>query len=132
MGTVILVGGFDRGTGEKILPRITIPVQPGQRIWDPRGVPKEFVSGQGHLYWYGRDPQWKDVLGFRGPRDPDRPVGEWNLVEAIVDGGRMVFFLNGTKVMEGANSSPTQGRLLFQSEGAEIFFRRIELHPLPR
>jgi hypothetical protein len=25
---------------------------------------------------------------------------------------------------------PSHGRLLFQSEGAEVFFRRIELHPL--
>jgi hypothetical protein len=32
----------------------------------------------------------------------------------------------------GTGSSLREGKLLFQSEGAEIFFRRIELHPLSR
>ena len=44
----------------------------------------------------------------------------------------MTYFLNDVKVNEGKNGSFKEGRLLFQSEGAEIYFRRIELHPLTR
>jgi hypothetical protein len=84
------------------------------------------------LYWHRRAANWKDVLGFRGPEDPDRPVGEWNLVEAVAAGDRLTYFMNGRKVMEGSNCWPNSGRLLFQSEGAELFFRRIELQPLSR
>jgi hypothetical protein len=131
MGTIILVPGHKRNSAERYRTRITIPVQPEGRTWDPAGTPREFVSGQGHLYWQHRAPDWKDVLDFRGPRDPDRPVGEWNLVEVIADRDRLVYFLNGHKIMEGANCWPTSGPLLFQSEGAEIFFRRIELQSLP-
>jgi hypothetical protein len=131
-GDIVLVSGAVRGSKEKITPRVTMTAQPGDFYWDPKGAPREFVSGQGHLHWFGRDRNWKDQLGFRGPRDLDKPLGEWNLVEAIADGDRLVYFLNGTKIMETSHGSMTHGRLLFQSEGAEIFFRRIELHPLPK
>ena len=87
---------------------------------------------RGRVNWQYRDPAWKDQLGFRGPKDVEKPVGQWNLVEAIVDGGNLTFFLNGVKVNEARDGVFTWGRLLFQSEGAEIFFRRIELHPLKK
>jgi hypothetical protein len=32
--------------------------------------------------------------------------------------------------LEGVNASPRSGKILIQSEGAEIFFRRIDLYPL--
>jgi len=44
----------------------------------------------------------------------------------------VTYFLNGVKVNEARDSVFTWGRLLFQSEGAEIYFRRIELHPLKK
>jgi hypothetical protein len=72
----------------------------------------------------------EDTLGFRGPRDAEKPVGEWNRIEAICRGGDVTYFLNGIKVMAGINGTLTSGKLLFQSEGAELYFRRIELHPL--
>jgi len=33
-------------------------------------------------------------------------------------------------VNEGTRSSLTEGRILVQSEGAEIYFRRIDVEPL--
>jgi hypothetical protein len=131
MGDIILVGGFVRDGKEKIMPRLTM-TQSTERIWDPNGTPKEFRPGMGHLHWQHWDPNWKDVFEFRGPRDLDKPTGQWNLVEAIADGDKLVYFFNGTKVMEGTKVWPSQGRIMFQSEGAEIFFRRIELQPLKK
>lgn len=131
MGDIILVGGFQRGSTEKILPRLTM-TQTTERIWDPNGKPKDFIPGMGHLHWQHWDPEWKDVLNFRGRRDIDKPHGQWNLAEAIADGDKLVYYYNGVKVMEGTKVWPSSGRILFQSEGAEIFFRRIELHPLKK
>lgn len=131
-GDVILVGGARRDSKDKILPTLTMRAQPGDFYWDPKGTPREFVSGKGHLHWYGRDRAWKDELGFRGPQDVERPVGQWNRAEIVARGGDLIYFLNGTKILEATGCSLTHGRLLFQSEGAEIFFRRIELHPLDR
>lgn len=131
MGDIILVGGFVRGRTEKILPRLTM-TQTTERIWDPEGTPKQFTPGMGHLHWRNWDPNWKDVLGFRGARDLDRPLGQWNTAEIVAHGDRLIYFFNGEKVMEATSVWPAHGRLLFQSEGAEIFFRRIELQPLTK
>jgi len=39
--------------------------------------------------------------------------------------------VNGRLVNEGFEGSVTEGKLLLQSEGAEVFFRRVDLLPLP-
>lgn len=127
-GDIILVGGYDRKTGELTTPRLTCTVAPGTQNWTPEGKLTEITKGR--INWQYRDPAWKDTLGFRGPRDAEKPVGEWNRIEAICRGGDVTYFLNGIKVMAGINGTLTSGKLLFQSEGAELYFRRIELHPL--
>ena len=40
-------------------------------------------------------------------------------------------YVNGQLVNQASEGTLTGGRLLFQSEGAEVYFRRIELQPLP-
>lgn len=130
-GDIILVGGYERATGELITPRLTTRVTPGTQNWNPvDGVLTEITKGR--INWQYRDPAWKDTLGYRGPRDVEKPAGEWNRLEAICRGGDVTYFLNGVKVMEGRNGSLTEGKLLFQSEGAELYFRRIELLPLDK
>jgi hypothetical protein len=127
-GDIILVNGYDRGSDQVIAPRLTATVAANGKNWDPHGQPKDFTKGR--IDWQYRDLGWKDVLGFRGARDVEKPVGQWNRLEAICEGGDVTYFVNGVKVMEGRNGSFKSGKLLFQSEGAEIFFRLIELHPL--
>jgi hypothetical protein len=39
-------------------------------------------------------------------------------------------FVNGKLVNEGTQANPASGKILFQSEGAEIFFRNISIAPL--
>jgi hypothetical protein len=77
----------------------------------------------------GRNP-WGDVKGFRGPHEIEKPTGEWNRMEIICDGDRVSLSVNGHKTIEGTNCIPHSGRILLQSEGAEIFFRRLDLYPL--
>ena len=127
-GDIWLVPGFDHGKSESTSPRLTVNAQPGARVWDPAGQPTEFAVGR--IAWGGIDPGWKPVLGFRGRNDAEKPHGEWNRLEMICEGGDVTYFVNGIKVNEGRNGTFKEGPLLFQSEGAEIFFRRIELHPL--
>jgi hypothetical protein len=129
-GDIILVNGYDRGSDQVIAPKLTATVAANEKNWDPRGKAKEFTRGR--IDWQYRDLGWKDELGFRGAKDVEKPVGEWNHIEAVCAGGDVTYFLNGVKVMEGRAGSFTWGKLLFQSEGAEIFFRLIELHPLAK
>lgn len=129
-GDIILVQGYDQKGGKKISPELTTTTDGKTSKWKPGGTPTKFAGRR--IDWYGRDPEWKDVLGYRGRQDVEKPVGEWNLAEMICDGDSVRFLLNGVVVNEGTLSSFREGSLLFQTEGAEIFFRRIELHPLKR
>ena len=89
------------------------------------------------------------MLGFRGKDDVESPDGEWNRMEVLCDGRHIMTYLNGVLVNEGFDAhlvndafdasvareglavQPAFGKILFQTEMAEIFFRKIELWPLP-
>lgn len=63
-------------------------------------------------------------------KDAEKPNGEWNVVEVICDGGKIVNLVNGEVVNEGTEASVTKGKIVLQSEGAEVFYRNITLTPL--
>jgi hypothetical protein len=131
VGDFILVAGFDPG-GRKVQPRLTARAgtdRDGEPVFDPKGEAREFESGR--INWFGRDPDWQDRLGFRGRQDVESAHGGWTRLEVIADGDRVTNIVNGTVVNEGTRSSLTEGRILLQSEGAEIYFRRVDLEPLP-
>ena len=77
-----------------------------------------------------RDPNWKSALGFRGKDTAEKPVGEWNTIEAICEGDTITNIVNGRVVNKATNVSPRRGKIGIQSEGAELFVRRMELFPL--
>jgi hypothetical protein len=62
--------------------------------------------------------------------DAEKPRGEWNKVEVVCDGGTVTNIINGKAVNTGTDASERRGKILLQSEGAEIFFRNIVLTPL--
>ncbi len=106
-----------------------------QESWRPRLAAADLLSSdgrrviRGRVNWAGRSPVWKDTLGIRGEHDLERPVGEWNLLELVTDNGAVGYTVNGTVVLQGRGATPQKGRILLQSEGAEIFFRNVQLHP---
>ena len=112
---------------------VTCPVahekKNGSYVFEPGGDLETIYGGR--INWYGRDPDWKDVKGFRGARDVEKPVGKWNRIECIAQGGEILIYLNKKLVNRAVDSQPQQGRIQIQSEGAEILFRKVELTPLP-
>ncbi|MBM3841460.1 MAG: DUF1080 domain-containing protein [Verrucomicrobia bacterium] len=120
--------------GTLISPTITAEVAPqhdadGWFTWQEGGR-RQTIQTWGRLNWFGKDPQWKDALDFRGTRDVESPRGEWTRVECICRGDRITIRVNGAIVNEAFDVYPRFGRILLQCEGSEIFFRRFELHPL--
>ncbi len=124
-GDFILVGGENR-------PSLTVETRTGtdgQLYWSEGG---EVVRrDRGRFNWFGRDPEWKDELGFRGSQDVEKPAGGWNTSEVICDGDSITAILNGVVVNRGTKSTHTAGKIQIQSESAEILIRRIELRPVP-
>jgi neutral ceramidase len=100
----------------------------GELYWQQGGKP--VARDRGRFDWYGRDPEWKDVEGFRGRQDVEAPTGEWNRSEVICEGDTVKNILNGKVVNYGTESSHTFGKIQLQSEGAEIWVRRVEIGPV--
>ena len=63
-------------------------------------------------------------------KDAEKPTGEWNRIEVISKKGKCTHIVNGEVVNEVDDASRTSGRILIQSEGAEIYYRKIELKEL--
>ena len=63
-------------------------------------------------------------------KDGEKPNGEWNTVEVISFNGKCVHIVNGVVVNYGENSSVIGGRILLQSEYAEVYYKNVTLRKL--
>lgn len=130
VGDILPVAGYGEN-GEQIRPAVTTTTRKdrdGETVYDPKGTPNTLSSGR--INWWGRSEDWADRLGFRGAQDVESPGLEWTRIEAVVDGGTLTYYVNGRQVNAASDSTFKEGRIMIQSEGAEIYFRRIELQPL--
>ena len=69
----------------------------------------------------------KDYTRAKKKKDAEKPNGEWNRVEVIAVNGKLTHIVNGVVVNEGSAPSVSKGKILIQSEGAEIYYRKIEI-----
>jgi len=69
----------------------------------------------------------------------EKPSGEWNTMEVIADGKTLIHIVNGHEVLRVGNSRQrvdgqvvplARGKFSIQSEGAEAFYRNIQVKPL--
>jgi hypothetical protein len=123
-GDLLMVGGRNK-------PKLSCEVRTGGdgQFYYQKGAPVQ-TRDSGRYNWWGRDPSWKDVIGFRGKEDVESPDGQWTRIEVVCDGDSITNIVNGLVVNVGPKSSLNEGKLQFQSEGAEIHFRKIEIRPL--
>jgi len=61
----------------------------------------------------------------------EKPLGEWNQYEITADGTKLTLKVNDLVQNEATDFEVKPGKILLQSEGAEIEFQNIELTPLP-
>jgi lysophospholipase L1-like esterase len=133
-GDLLIVSG-KRADGSQIPVSLTAETakdRDGEMIWKKGGERRTLRPTQGaaRINWFGRDPDWKDVIGYRGPQDLDSPGKEWTRLDVICDGGHIQYYVNGVLANEGFDAQPSEGNILLQTECAEVYCRRLELHPL--
>jgi len=72
-------------------------------------------------------------------QDYEKPNGQWNVLEVIARGDSVTHVVNGETVLRATNVRQvvdgkevplTKGKIQLQSEGAEVFYRKIEVQPL--
>lgn len=79
---------------------------------------------------FGEGP-WQNVEGYRDPvGEVEKPHGKWNLLELVVDHDQVKYFVNGKLVNEATELNATKGKILFQTEGAETYYRNMKIAPL--
>ena len=120
-GDLILVGGASMDYSAAVAGRAV-----GAKLSDDG---KRYLSGRIDRLNKG---DWKDVVGYRNANEVEHAHGEWNTLELIADGDTYTYKVNGKLVNQGTGLRPRKGKILFQSEGAELFFRKIELRPLEK
>ena len=75
----------------------------------------------------GRGPL-VNVTGHRDPvNDLERLHGKWNVLELVVNHDRVMYFVNGKLSILGTNANTTKGKILFQCEGSEVYFRKMKI-----
>jgi hypothetical protein len=77
------------------------------------------------------DPALGDMTGVTRMADLEKPIGEWNRYDIVLDGGRLTVHVNGTKANEAKVADVVAGSIGLQSEGGVIHFRTVDLTPLP-
>jgi hypothetical protein len=132
VGDLIPIAGKDAG-GAAIPVRFSsdVVLGPDRRPrWKEGGERRMFSKGQ--LWWNRHDPDFKELLDTRGKDDLESPLGQWTRVECYCEGDRIRVLVNGTPANRCYDVSPAAGKILIQSEGAELFVRTFELHPLSK
>ena len=109
--------------------QVTVPARRPDKLWlyDPQGTPTVFVA--------------KAPIGARCCRllDCEKPHGEWNTLDLVCFGDGSIHIVNGTvvmrlhhpQIMEGTEPATlSSGQICLQTEGAECFFRNVEITPI--
>lgn len=109
------------------------------KIW-PKGVEAQLMHEHAGDFWLvdnfkldidaaRKDPK-SDRHWFRTKDKVEKPAGEWNQYEVYCQGDTVRLVINGQDVNVGMKPELTKGKILLQSEGAEIQFRNIAVKPL--
>jgi hypothetical protein len=112
-------------------------------IW-PKCVEAQLAANQAGDFALFSDARSKEEIVSRNPSgvstgrlkrtapaDIEKPAGEWNVYDILVDGDTINLTVNGVLVNRMTGVKPSAGMIAFQAEGTPIDFRNIELTPLP-
>jgi hypothetical protein len=130
VGDLIIVAGFD-DDGARVRPSVTAPVRRnarGEDVFDLHGALRTISSGR--VNWSEKSEDWDDRVGFRGAADVETGQLGWTRAEIVARGADLTYYVNGRLVNAATDASIDEGPIMIQSEGAEIFVRRFDLHPL--
>ncbi|MEO6328591.1 MAG: DUF1080 domain-containing protein [Ginsengibacter sp.] len=110
----------------------------GDKIW-PRSLEYQIQEGDCGDFWMTDSTtiinndtltQPKNWLRVVKLKDAEKPKGEWNKAEVIVQDGNITQILNGETVNTGRLGNTKDGYILLQSEYAEIYYRNMEIKEL--
>lgn len=129
------------------------------KVW-PQGVEYQIQEGDTGDFWLLGGPTMTTTVASVQPQEPQyeqngtpytsrrgdyvriikdgthENVGDWNTVDLIVRGDSATHLINGRvnnraySLHTPSGAALTSGRILLQAEGAEVFYRNIQIRPL--
>jgi len=114
---------------------VLVRVQEPDAVW-PKSIECQLKSESAGDFWIIDEyPIKTDESRRKGRRTQatgtnERPLGEWNDYEIIVNSGDVVLKVNGIELNRATEASELAGSIALQSEGAPIEFRRIRVAPI--
>ena len=106
------------------------------KVW-PRSIEAQLMSGQAGDFWcigdfpMQTDPTRTNGRNTRRLSTNEHELGQWNEYDITVWQGHVVLRVNGEILNQATGALVIPGKLGLQSEGAEIHFEDLRLHPLP-
>src|SRR5262249_36980800 len=127
---------FGRNSG------VFVHVNGPDKIW-PKAVEAQLMNGFAGDFWLVDGFKLKVDEARRDPKNArhyfrkikdgvEKKIGEWNQYEITCKGDTIKLVVNGKLVNEGTDAELTRGKILLQSEGAEIHFRNVVLKRLAK
>jgi hypothetical protein len=95
-------------------------------VWAIRGFE---VTGPADLLKVTPQSAFGVLRHLKRLADAEKPAGEWNALEAVVDGPTITQTVNGKLVNKATGCEIVAGKILLTAEGTEIHFRNIQLIP---
>jgi len=117
---------------------LLVHVQEKDNVW-PKSLEVQLGSGNAGDFWVigGVTIDLPEIQQRKKGRrhlnltdGSEKPLGEWNTMEVVCDGEKVIVKVNDELVNQCHDCSVQKGTIAFQSEGTEIHFRNIELTPL--
>lgn len=114
---------------------VLVRVQEPDKVW-PKSVEAQLQSGSAGDFWNIGDfpmkaePSRTNGRNTKHTHAAERPLGEWNEYEIIVNGGDVVLNVNGEELNRARDVAALPGKVALQSEGTEIHFRKVALSPI--
>lgn len=115
---------------------VLLRMQGEDKVW-PKSVEAQLHSGNAGDFWnidnftMTADPARTNGRNTKKTHGAERPLGEWNEYEIVVNKGDVVLYVNGEELNRATGVEAVPGYICLQSEGAEIHFRNVRLAPLP-
>lgn len=131
-GDLIVIRGKDEA-GQVILATLsseTVVASDGRTRWKKGGAKTPYSGKQ--FWWSNHQAGFEEKLDTRGKDDEASPLGEWTKVECLCEDNTLTIKINGVVVNQCYDVFPPAGKILLQNEGNEIYFRNVQLMPLPK
>jgi hypothetical protein len=106
------------------------------KVW-PKSVEAQLHSGNAGDFWnidgfkMTVDASRTNGRNTKKTHGAERPLGEWNEYEIVVNHGDVVLYVNGEELNRATGVEEVPGHICLQSEGAEIHFREVWIRELP-